>query len=413
MISNLSSFILFKINKKIAIIIFGFQFTFNNLNFAQSIHDIEKHNTTGKSKGSEHSSQVNSGNNGSTSDSSDGGGGGVDIGSGMAGLASGGASVAAGAIVLDGALAGGLTSSGKSLTSNPYTKAAGIVLIGMGIVQGIQGFINSGSETSANNSKQDLTSVGGNTSVADGGTKGDNSQIDEDDESGTQLKSSSTLTNSGFTNKQLELKQLVTNGIDELTKHGVIFDKDKLKFTMPNGDSFTAKDLSSRDKNRFPTGLQESYVKALERADTLVSNISDGVGGKLSESDEASKSSSLADALKKMKGGGGDGLSGGNGSAGLVGSFDPLNPEGQGGENQAIGGGIGGYGNSKIDPKKLVNGRFPASEKIAGLTKDYNGEPIGVAEDSIFSMVTRRYEIKNKENTFINDLLSTSLKISK
>ncbi len=45
--------------------------------------------------------------------------------------------------------------------------------------------------------------------------------------------------------------------------------------------------------------------------------------------------------------------------------------------------------------------RGPAG--VAGMTKDFNGEPIGVAGDSIFEMMNRRYILKDKQNAFINE----------
>ncbi len=48
--------------------------------------------------------------------------------------------------------------------------------------------------------------------------------------------------------------------------------------------------------------------------------------------------------------------------------------------------------------------RDVASVNTAGLTKNFNGEPIGVAADSIFAMMTRRYKLKEKQNSFIDEL---------
>lgn len=45
--------------------------------------------------------------------------------------------------------------------------------------------------------------------------------------------------------------------------------------------------------------------------------------------------------------------------------------------------------------------RDPA--QVAGMSKDFNGEPIGVAADSIFEMMNRRYILKDKQNAFINE----------
>ncbi len=47
--------------------------------------------------------------------------------------------------------------------------------------------------------------------------------------------------------------------------------------------------------------------------------------------------------------------------------------------------------------------RDPASINVAGLTKNFNGDPIGVAADSIFQMMTRRYKLKEKQNSFIEN----------
>jgi len=53
--------------------------------------------------------------------------------------------------------------------------------------------------------------------------------------------------------------------------------------------------------------------------------------------------------------------------------------------------------------KGLKNGRVPAA--IAGKKKMFNGEPIGVAGDSIFDMMTRRYQVKEMQNTFLDPAL--------
>jgi len=47
--------------------------------------------------------------------------------------------------------------------------------------------------------------------------------------------------------------------------------------------------------------------------------------------------------------------------------------------------------------------RDPASTSLAGLSKNFNGDPIGVAADSLFQMMTRRYKLKEKQNSFIDD----------
>lgn len=43
------------------------------------------------------------------------------------------------------------------------------------------------------------------------------------------------------------------------------------------------------------------------------------------------------------------------------------------------------------------------SANMAGMSKDYNGEPIGVSADSIFDMMTRRYNVKKQQDSFFNE----------
>jgi hypothetical protein len=59
--------------------------------------------------------------------------------------------------------------------------------------------------------------------------------------------------------------------------------------------------------------------------------------------------------------------------------------------------GLGKGGLTSRDPSSLA----------AGMSKNYNGEPIGVAADSIFLMMTRRYKVKESQDSFFgaNDLL--------
>jgi len=46
-------------------------------------------------------------------------------------------------------------------------------------------------------------------------------------------------------------------------------------------------------------------------------------------------------------------------------------------------------------------GREPTA--VAGMQKNFNGEPIGVAGDSIFEMMKRRFKVKDKQNAFFNE----------
>nr|BFD61184.1 hypothetical protein CKG001_32910 [Bdellovibrio sp. CKG001] len=82
----------------------------------------------------------------------------------------------------------------------------------------------------------------------------------------------------------------------------------------------------------------------------------------------------------------GGGGGGGGFSAGLGSSDDMGSSSGSGGS------GLGGSGAFNRDPANL-----------AGMQKNYNGEPIGVAADSIFLMMTRRYKVKESQESFFTD----------
>ena len=69
------------------------------------------------------------------------------------------------------------------------------------------------------------------------------------------------------------------------------------------------------------------------------------------------------------------------------------------GSDAGAGKGAGGGLASKLD--KL---RKPAAK---GLTKNFNGDPIGVAADSIFEMMSRRYQLKSVQKTFIGAEVQT------
>ena len=58
-----------------------------------------------------------------------------------------------------------------------------------------------------------------------------------------------------------------------------------------------------------------------------------------------------------------------------------------------------GYAPVAAAPVGVV--RDPSS--LAGMQKNYNGEPIGVAADSIFLMMNRRYKVKESQESFFNE----------
>ncbi len=68
---------------------------------------------------------------------------------------------------------------------------------------------------------------------------------------------------------------------------------------------------------------------------------------------------------------------------------------GSGGDSGADGAnGLGRAGQATLSS---INSKAATS----GLTKDYHGDPIGVSNDSIFSMMTKRYQLKDHQDSFI------------
>lgn len=68
-------------------------------------------------------------------------------------------------------------------------------------------------------------------------------------------------------------------------------------------------------------------------------------------------------------------------------------------EEGSMGSGLAGNGAGSVAGVGL--GRDPSS--LAGMQKNYNGEPIGVAADSIFLMMNRRYKVKESQESFFSD----------
>ena len=95
--------------------------------------------------------------------------------------------------------------------------------------------------------------------------------------------------------------------------------------------------------------------------------------------------------------------------------LNKLNTNVVAGEESSGGGGSGGSGSSGAGGDAAGYGvagagahgaglgidRDPA--QIAGMQKNYNGEPIGVSGDSIFKMMTRRYKVKESQSTFLDE----------
>lgn len=76
---------------------------------------------------------------------------------------------------------------------------------------------------------------------------------------------------------------------------------------------------------------------------------------------------------------------------------------GVGGKGTEISLGEGGYdeGGAGLTGAAAAAARARKPAQVSGLTKKFNGDPIGVAGDSIFLMMSRRYKLKSSQKTFL------------
>lgn len=258
----------------------------------------------------------------------------------------------------------------------------------------------SGNYDSNGNKKDTYTDPGSNTNNNDTGrtdTKTNNIVTNGNGTNGTDTGaggSSSIIQGPGLAETKMA---------NELAKYGIAFDKDTKKITLANGQTFTIDDVR---KGKMPTAdLQAGYDKAAASAQDIAAREIASLGGNSGGTSlsgarglaSASDKSSMAGVAAGLK----DGASGnGSGGLGSVGAGADSN-------SAEVAGGAKVTGKKALDAAALANAKLLAG-KVAGLSTNYNGEPIGVSSDSIFEMVKRRYEMKEKENTFITDLLTVT-----
>lgn len=146
--------------------------------------------------------------------------------------------------------------------------------------------------------------------------------------------------------------------------------------TSPKGKKISSKDFTSASALAaagVPKGLADSVMST---------------AGKI-EKEALSKAN--------LKGGAGEGGEDafGEGGGGGGGTKVVVTDEGYGGADGLGGGGLGGAG---AGLGGMGGDRNPTS--VAGMTKKFNGELIGVSGDSIFDMMNRRYKKKSDDGAF-------------
>lgn len=161
--------------------------------------------------------------------------------------------------------------------------------------------------------------------------------------------------------------------IDTLKKGG-FYDPKTQKINMPKGESYDAKSFAS-EKAMLDAGLPGDMVSG-------AIGMYDAASKKALAKVEKMKIGALTASSGFEEGGGGGGSGAWDSSGG---------PEEYAGYAGGAGSGLGGSGD-----------RDPAAA-VAGMQKNYNGDPIGVAADSIFLMMNRRYKVKDSQESFFTE----------
>ncbi|AHZ85797.1 hypothetical protein Bb109J_c0137 [Bdellovibrio bacteriovorus] len=168
------------------------------------------------------------------------------------------------------------------------------------------------------------------------------------------------------------IKALGTN-TGKLTSGGML-DPKTGTIKTPDGKTYKASDFASA-ASMAAAGIPQGAILAGQDAYAQVSKKS-------------------ADKVEKLKLGAMTASNGFSEGGGGGGGWGPASPTDDGSGSDYAG--TGGSGSSGVSLE-----RDPSS--LAGMQKNYNGEPIGVAADSIFLMMTRRYKVKESQESFYTD----------
>lgn len=184
----------------------------------------------------------------------------------------------------------------------------------------------------------------------------DNNAATDDSNLGSNTKSFNSTKNDLIPSTQEILKKI--------EDHGFKVDLNKNAITTPDGNNISLSEASNGSAIEAKLGLPPgTYEKGMGLVEDIAKrqNLTGSHGGELNPSSYGSN----GDSFDSEDNAGADGLKGSSKTQGADSS------------------------------------RTPASALVAGLTSKYKGENIGVAADDIFMMVTRRYQLKNKQDSFI------------
>lgn len=162
----------------------------------------------------------------------------------------------------------------------------------------------------------------------------------------------------------------ISSNIKSLQDSGLL-SKDLKSVKIPDGKKYNTSDFASKSAMAgagVPGSAIASGLAAMNAANKKAAEIT-----------EKLKIGSLTESAGYEDGGG-------SGSSKFASSGEDTGSQFGG----VAGGGVG-----------ATNEREPAN--LAGMQKDYNGEPIGVAADSIFLMMSRRYKVKEGQEAFFSE----------
>lgn len=160
--------------------------------------------------------------------------------------------------------------------------------------------------------------------------------------------------------------------IKKLTDAGWKIDTKSGNITTPNGKTYSATSVSSPSAMRA-AGATESEIKDFQEGMSKVSAV----------------------AAEKAKAADGSATASGE-DIGIGGGMAHSTP------TTAMGVAEGDVRSGILSEKsKLGVSRDPA--QVEGMSKIYNGSPIGVAADSVFGMIDRRYQLHEKKGSFLTE----------
>ena len=178
---------------------------------------------------------------------------------------------------------------------------------------------------------------------------------------------------------------------------------DEIKNNLPNGVNLkdVAKGISMFAGGKSPIKLDEKGNAIGKDGKTYSLDAMNSVDGLKSMGFSEEDAKKLLANMAKYNDDG-SGLADGKSGAGGSGSGDGSGLDAAAAAAAAAG--AGGTGNGDADGSSMdIGGGKRKTASAEGLARDFNGELIGVAGDDIFKMMNRRYQLKAKQDTFINN----------